>query len=71
MGLIRLSSFPWGCGVLFVKKKDGTDRLCVDYRLLNKKIIRNKYLFSNIIELFEYLKGVRIFFKFDFRMGYY
>ena len=57
MGLIRPSSSPWGCGVLFVKKKDGTDRLCVDYRPLNKKTIKNKYPLPNINELFEQLKG--------------
>ena len=67
MGLIRPSSSPWGCGVLFVKKKDGTDRLCVDYRPLNKKTIKNKYPLPNINELFEQLKGAQVFSKLDLR----
>jgi len=71
LGLIRPSSSPWGCGVLFLKKKDGTDRLCVDYRPLNKKTIRNKYPLPNITELFEQLKGAKIFSKLDLRMGYH
>src|SRR4051812_37384232 len=70
LGLIRPSSSPWGCGVLFVKKKDGTDRLCVDYRPLNKKTIKNKYPLPNINELFEQLKGAKAFSKLDLRMGY-
>ena len=61
LGLIRPSSSPWGCGVLFVQKKDGTDRLCVDYRPLNKKAIKNKYPLPNINELFEQLKGAKVF----------
>ena len=71
LGLIRPSSSPWGCGVLFVKKKDGTDRLCVDYRPLNKKTIKNKYPLPNINELFEQLKGAKVFSKLDLRMGYH
>ena len=71
MGLIRPSSSPWGCGVLFVKKKDGTDRLCVDYRPLNKKTIKNKFPLPNINELFEQLKGAKVFSKLDLRMGYH
>ena len=65
LGLIRPSSSPWGCGVLFVQKKDGTDRLCVDYRPLNK------YPLPNINELFEQLKGSKVFSKLDLRMGYH
>jgi len=72
MGLIRPSSSPWGCGVLFVKKKkDGTDRLCVDYHPLNKKTIKNKYPLPNINELFEQLKGAQVFSKLDLCMGYH
>ena len=71
MGLIRPSSSPWGCGVLFVKKKDGMERLCVDYRPLNKKTIKNKYPLPNINELFEQLKGAKVFSKLDIRMGYH
>ena len=71
MGLIRASSSPLACGVLFVKKKDDTDRLCVDYRPLNKKTIKNKYPLPNINELFEQLKGAKVFSKLDLRMGYH
>ena len=71
LGLIRPSSSPWGCGVLFVKKKDGTERLCVDYCPLNKKKKKNKYPLPNINELFEQLKGAKIFSKLDLRMGYH
>jgi len=71
LGLIRPSTSPWGCGVLFVKKKDGTERLCVDYRPLNKKTIKNKYPLPNINELFEQLKGAKVFSKLDLRMGYH
>ena len=70
MDLIRPSSSPWGCGVLFVKK-DGTDRLCVDYRPVNKKTIKNKYPLPNINELFEQLKGAQVFSKLDLRMRYH
>ena len=55
----------------FVQKKDGTDRLCVDYRPLNKKTIKNKYPLPNINELFEQLKGAKVFSKLDLRMGYH
>lgn len=71
LGLIRLSSSPWGRGVLFVKKKDGTDRLSVDYLSLNKKTIKNKYPLPNINELFEQLKGAKVFSKLDLLMGYH
>ena len=71
LGLIRPSSSPWGCGCLFVKKKDGMDRLCVDYRPLNKKTIKNKYPLPNINELLEQLKGAQVFSKLDLRMGYH
>ncbi|KAE8768990.1 polyprotein [Hordeum vulgare] len=71
LGLIRPSSSPWGCGVFFVNKNDGMDQLCIDYRPLNKKTIRNKYPLPNINELFEQLKGAKIFSKLDLRMGYH
>ena len=71
MGLIRPSSSPWGCGVLFVRKKDYTDRLCIDYRPLKKKTKKNKYPLPNINELFEQLKGAQVFSKLDLRMGYH
>ena len=52
-GFIRLSVSPWGAPVLFVKKKDGTLRLCVDYRQLNKMTVKNKYPLPMIDDLFE------------------
>jgi len=60
-GFIRLSSSSWGVFVLFVKKKDGTLRLCIDYRQLNRVTIKNKYLLPRIDDLFDQLKGVRVF----------
>ena len=56
-GFIRLSVSPWGAPMLFVKKKDGTLRLCVDYRQLNKMKVKNKYLLPRIDDLFDQLKG--------------
>ena len=58
---IRPSVSPWGAPVLFVKKKDGTLRLCIDYRQLNKLTIKNKYPLPRIDDLFDQLKGASIF----------
>ena len=52
-GFIRPSVYPWGVPVLFVKKKDGTLRLCVDYRQLNKMTVKNKYPLPRIDDLFD------------------
>jgi hypothetical protein len=60
-GYICPSVSPWGAPVLFVKKKDGTLRLCIDFRRLNKITIKNKYSWPRIDDLFDQLKGVRIF----------
>ena len=57
IGFIRPSSSPWGAPVLFVKKKDGSMRLCVDYRALNEVTIKNKYPLPRIDDLFDQLKG--------------
>ncbi|KAH9657944.1 Endonuclease [Citrus sinensis] len=57
-GFIRPSVSPWGAPVLFVKKKDGTLRLCIDYRQLNKVTVRNKYPLPCIDDLFDQLQGV-------------
>ena len=70
-GFVRPSTSPWGAPVLFVKKKDGSLRLCIDYRELNKVTIRNQYSLSRIDDLFDQLQGVRVFSKIDMRSGYH
>jgi hypothetical protein len=62
---------PWGAPVFFVKKKDGTLRLCIDYRQLNKTTIKNKYPLPRINDLFDQLRGASIFSKNDLRYGYH
>ena len=69
-GFIRPSVSPWGAPVLFVKKKDGTLRLCVDYRQLNKITVKNKYPLPKIDNLFDQLKGASVFSKIDLRFTY-
>ena len=70
-GFIRLSYSPWGVLVLFVKKKDGTLRMCVDYQELNKVTIKNKYHLPRINDFFEQLKGASVFLKINLRSGYH
>ena len=70
-GFIRPSVSPWGAPVLFVKKKDGTLRLCVDYRQLNKITMKKKYPLPKIVNLFDQLKGVSVFSKIDLRFTYH
>ena len=62
---------PWGAPVLFVRKNDGTLRLCIDYRGLNQVTIKNTYPLPHIEELFDQLRGARVFSKLDLRQGYY
>ena len=71
MGFIRPSVSPWGSLVLFVKKKDGTMRLCIDYRQLNAVTIRNKYPLPRIEDLFDQLRGTSVYSKIDLRSGYH
>jgi hypothetical protein len=70
-GYIRPSSSPWGCPALFVKKKDQSLRLCVDYRPLNAVTIKNKYPLPRIDILFDQLADAKVFSKVDLRSGYH
>jgi hypothetical protein len=70
-GYICPSSSPWGAPVLFVQKKDGSQRMCVDYRSLNGVTVKNKYRLPNIDDLFDQMSGARVFSKIDLRSGYH
>ena len=70
-GFIRPSVSPWGAPVLFVKKKDGSMRLCIDYKELNKVTMRNKYPLPQIDDLFDQLQGACVFSKIDIWFGYH
>ncbi|GJR32950.1 retrovirus-related pol polyprotein from transposon TNT 1-94 [Tanacetum coccineum] len=70
-GFIRPSSSPWGAPVLFVKKKDGSFRMCIDYRELNKLTVKNLYPLSRINDLFDQLQGSSVYSKIGLRSGYH
>jgi hypothetical protein len=71
LGLIHPSVSPWGAPVIFIRKKDGLWRLCIDYHQLNKATIKNQYPLLRIDDLFDQMKGVTVFSKIDLRSGYH
>ena len=70
-GFIRPSTSPWGAPILFVKKKDKTLRLYIDYRQLNRVTIKNRYPLPRIDDLFDQLRGARVYSEIDLRTGYH
>jgi hypothetical protein len=70
-GYIHPSSYPWGAPVIFVSKKDGTERLLMDYYALNDVTIKNKYPLPRIDDLFNQLRGMCVFSKIHLRSGYH
>jgi hypothetical protein len=71
LGLIRPSVSPWGAPVIFVKKKDGSLWLCIDYRDLNRATVKNRYPMPRIDDLLDQMKGATVFSKIDLRLGYH
>jgi hypothetical protein len=70
-GFIHPRSSPWGAPMIFVPKKDGTQRLCVDYHAMNEVTVKNKYPLPRIDDLFYQLYGACVFSKIDLRSGYH
>ena len=70
-GFIHPSISPWGAPILFVRKKDGSLRMCIDYHQLNKVMIKNKYPLPRIDDLFDQLQGAKCFSKIDLHSGYH
>jgi hypothetical protein len=71
LALIRPSVSPWGVPMVFVRNKDGSWRLCIDYHQLNKATIKNQYMFPRIDDLFDQMKGETMFSKIDLRSRYH
>ena len=71
LGIIRPSVSPWGAPIIFVKKKDGSLRLCIDYRELNCATVKNNYPMPRIYDLFDDMKGGMVFSKIYLRSGYH
>jgi hypothetical protein len=71
LGLIRTSVSPWGAPVIFIRMKDGSWRLCIDYRQLNKATITNQYPLPRIDNPFDQMEGATVFSKIDLRSGYH
>ena len=69
--IIKSSTSPWGSPVLFEKKKDKTFRLCIDYRQLNRVTVKNRYPLPRIDDLFDQLRGARVYSNIDIRTGYH
>jgi hypothetical protein len=70
-GYIKPSKSPYGAPVLLVHKKDGTFRMCVDYKALNKAMMKNQYPLLRIDDFFDCLSGAKVFSRIDLRSGYY
>ncbi|GJY29756.1 hypothetical protein Tco_0405523 [Tanacetum coccineum] len=70
-GFIRPNSSPWGAPALFVEKKDGSFRMCIDYRDLSKPTVKNRYPLPRIDDLFDQLQGSSVYSKIDLRSGYH
>ncbi|GJU65174.1 putative reverse transcriptase domain-containing protein [Tanacetum coccineum] len=70
-GFIRPSSSPWGAPVLFIEKKDGSFRMCIDYRELNKLTVKNRYPLPKMNDLLDQLQGSNIYSKIDLRSGHH
>jgi hypothetical protein len=70
-GFIHPSSSPWGAPMLFIEKKDETQRICVDYHSLIEVTIKNKYPLPRIEDLFDQMKGTSVFLKIDLISGYH